>query len=159
MPWGAQHKWGAGDLRSRILGRELSHEERPEAQPQSPGALAEAASGWPCGLGPPLTAVGGEGQSQVGPCAKVPPAPPAGPSSPSAPPGRVCEVGAFHTLKMHPNLEGKEEALGATGRGQLPSSFSTGLSVPPQVAFAGKGLQGSWPGCREAVSTGKGLGR
>lgn len=32
------------------------------------------------------------------------------------PPPRACEVGAFHALKMHPDLGGKEEALGAPGR-------------------------------------------
>ena len=32
------------------------------------------------------------------------------------PPPRACEVGAFHALKMHPDLGGKEEALGVPGR-------------------------------------------
>ena len=32
------------------------------------------------------------------------------------PPHRACEVGAFHALRMHPDLGGKEEALGAPGR-------------------------------------------
>ena len=138
----AQTGGGAGtlDIVSQSGSPAARRGQRPS--PGAEGPLSEAESGWPRGLGPTLTAVCREGHSQVGPCAKVPPAPPAGPSSPTAPPGRVCEVGAFHTLKMHPNLGGKEEALGAAGRGQLPSSFSTGLSEPPQVAFAGKGLQG-----------------
>lgn len=50
------------------------------------------------------------------------------------PPTQLSLVGSVKsglstTLKMHPNLGGKEEAPGATGWGKLPSSFSTGLSL------------------------------
>lgn len=55
-------------------------------------------------------------------------------------PPRACEVGAFHALKMHPDLGGKEEALGAPGRVN-PHFLPQGPYSLPPGALAGEGYR------------------
>lgn len=63
------------------------------------------------------------------------------------PPPRACEVGAFHALKMHPNLGEKEEALGTPGRAN-PYFLPWGpFFIPTRGLGWGRGTdRGSQPG-------------
>ena len=63
------------------------------------------------------------------------------------PPPRACEVGAFHALKMHPDLGGKEDALGVPGRAN-PYFLPRGPFLTPTrgLGRGGGADRGSQPG-------------